>query len=103
MKETICGTLLGAIVGAIVGSVLIIINEWVKIRSDNKKEKNKFDIWNALKQTDYAPPTLNDNRLSGITKIDIKEISSLLYEMVKEGTISEVPSSGFTRYKKNNR
>lgn len=90
------------LLGAIVGSVLIIINEWVKICFDNKKGKKKFDIWNTLKQTDYAPPTLNDNQLSEITKIDIKEISYLLYEMVKEGTISEGPSpSSFTRYKKN--
>jgi len=95
--DTIWGTLLGAIVG----SVLIIINEWVKTYFEDRKEKKKFDIWNELKQTDITPPIMNDKKLSEATKINIKEISSLLYEMVREGTIHEGPSSTFKRYKFN--
>lgn len=93
-------TFYGAIIAAIIGSALIVINEWTKIISEQRKQKKKFNIWNVLKQTGATPPSLTVAEISKETKLCAEQLESLLYEMVQEGTIREGPFPGtFTRYR----
>jgi len=52
-------TFYGAIVAAVIGSVLIVINEWIKIFSEHRKQKKKFNIWKILELTEQASAAPN--------------------------------------------
>lgn len=88
-----------AFTAAAIGSILIILNEWVKVFFEQRKQKKKLVIWNALEQTGNTPPSFTIEQLSEVTKINIEQLKPLLYEMLQEGVIFEGSLHGtFTRY-----
>lgn len=92
-------TLWVALSAAAIGSFLIILNEWIKVYFERKKQRNKLAIWNALEQTGTTPPSLTIEDIAMETGIDNENLTPLLYEMIQEGTISDGPFHAFTRYR----
>ncbi|GEM_PF-6951247 len=90
----------GAVLATAIGSILIIVNEWVKVSFEKKKEKKKLTIWNALEQTGPGTRWLTIEHISEETEIGVEELKPLIYEMLREGTVSEADRPGtFTRPK----
>lgn len=88
------------LIAAAVGSSLIILNEWIKIFFERKKQRKKLSVWNALEQKDTTRPSLAIGELSDVTGMDSEELRPLIYEMVQDRTIVEGFSPGsFMRYR----
>lgn len=90
-----------ALTAAVIGSILIISNEQIKLFFEQRQQQNKFTIWTVLEQTGNTAPSLTPEQISQKTRIPIKKLKPLLYEMIEKGTIVEAPFSGtFSRYKR---
>ena len=88
------------ILAAVIGSILIVVNEWVKIFFEKKRQKEKLRIWTALEQTGPVQRLLTLENLSAATGLSGKNITPLIYEMLQEGTVSEGSRPGtFARFK----
>jgi len=88
------------LIAAVIGAILIIVNERIKLFSEQRQQRNKFAIWSALEQTGTTQLSLTPEQLSEKMRMPAKKLKPLLYEMMREGTIIEGPFHGtFTRYK----
>jgi hypothetical protein len=75
---------------------------WIDKLLRGRRESKKLLIYKALEQTGMTPPSLTVEEICASTKLCAKEVESLLYEMIQEGTIAEGPFPGtFTRYLRN--
>ena len=84
---------------AVIGALLIISNERIKLFFEQRQQQNKLTIWSVLEQRGNTPPSLTPEQISQKTRIPIKKLGPLLYEMIEERTILEGHFPGtFTRY-----
>jgi hypothetical protein len=93
------GSLEPAIVAASVGSFLIILNEWVKVFFERKKQRDKLGIWHALESNDASKVfAMRMGAIASDTRMRQKTVESLVYEIIRKKTIFEGPlPGGFTR------
>ena len=73
--------------------------EWIKKYFRQRRESKKLLIYKLLEQTGPTPPSLTVKQICEATGLREAEIESLLYEMIREGTLREgLFSKTFTRY-----
>ncbi|MBI3392736.1 MAG: hypothetical protein HY039_06060 [Nitrospirae bacterium] len=75
-------------IGALISGGLIVLNERLKIRSERKKQKDKFAIWKALEQTGPTPASLKIEDLCG-TGLPKEKVEPLIFEMIRDGLVAE--------------
>lgn len=103
MSET-----LAIILAALIGSGLPIIDKWVRVRPEQKRKRQKSLIWKTM--ADIEEKCREDGTLdfeigfrredlAKYTKIDLKKLEPLVYEMIEEGMIKEMLSGIFSRCK----
>ncbi len=93
MEETYAGA-----IGALISGGLIVLNERLKIRSERKKQKDKFEIWKALAQTGPTPASLEIEDLCERTRLPKEKVEPLIFEMIRDGLVAEAQLPGtYTR------